>query len=172
MGHELALTWSERLQMLQAQIEGEGDNPFVWHWRMEAKILRFLLRRHGEWRPESVPAPTLEEAAVEWGTDASPHSVEVSIFRLSLIASQAGGKHFRPGAGERKTVLKHIEQANDLARAQEAAERQSLRERWARAIEAGSYRAYLARQRRERQEEAERAYRQRQRELKRRTRHR
>ena len=43
----LAQEWQMRLQSYQDAIEREPASPAAWHWRVQIKVLRYLLSRYG-----------------------------------------------------------------------------------------------------------------------------
>lgn len=57
-------TWRGRYEALSARLELEPQHPLVWHRRLEAKVLRFLLSRYGE--APSAPLPVGSGLWMSW----------------------------------------------------------------------------------------------------------
>ena len=112
---EVLASWRERLHVLQAQLQNDEADGCAWQWRIEAKVLRFLLRRYGNrvppYSPEPAPAPHL--------------SLQLSLIRLSLAACGIKTKHERPSPEQCKTTLQRIGRVNQEARLQAERERRS-----------------------------------------------
>lgn len=54
--------WEERLHYWEATLTRDPDSPVAWRWRIQIKILRFLLSRYGSF--ESAPSPPEESPTI------------------------------------------------------------------------------------------------------------
>jgi hypothetical protein len=53
----LTQDWQARLQQSQDALRREPAARQAWHWRVQVKVLRFLLARYGDAPHEAVAAP-------------------------------------------------------------------------------------------------------------------
>lgn len=118
MKHEFAEKWSARLLILEAQLEREPASARMWHWRGEARVTRFLLRRYGEIKAPGDAATA--GVAASGATELSP--IERALLRMALVIPGVHTKHPRPAPCERAAILERIKCARDEGRQIEATE--------------------------------------------------
>ena len=178
MKHDLADKWGERLRILEAQLKREPANMMIWHWRGEARVLRFLLGRYGQQPsapanaatfdaaipPEPLPEP-LPESSPEPLPALPTSALERSLLRLALLIPNVASKRLRPAPQERAAILERIRVARDEGRIIEDAE-ESWWEEVAAQIEASAYGGMEARRNALLLREREQAWKRRERERK------
>ena len=147
MKHDLAEKWRERLLILQAQLERETGDMMTWHWRSEARVLQFLLRRYGETCGESNAPGDAATAGVAASSGAELSPLERALLRMSLLIPNIHTKHLRPSPRDRAAILERIKIAGEQARELDEAD-----ESWSgiptqlhkKQMEASAYRDLLA----------------------------
>ena len=92
----LAQGWQTRLQHYQTALEREPLSVQAWQWRIEIKVLRFLLSRYG--------------SAADWGSPPAHLLAPTPSLFIALGAFEAGKKP-RSRAAIRHT-LQHIATVN------------------------------------------------------------
>ena len=131
MKHDLADKWGERLRILETQLKREPADMMLWHWRAQARVLRFLLARYA--REPLAPDDFTVPAAAATAPDSSElpsalpsalptSALERSLLRLALIIPSVANKHSRPAPEDRAAILERIKVARDEGRVIEETE--------------------------------------------------
>ena len=95
----LVVEWQMRLEDLRAQLRIQGDHPKAWQWRMEAKVLVFMLARYSELAALN-PLPTSPTLFIAKSALVGQVKERLSLLKrrqlLNDIEDKNWGK-FRPG---------------------------------------------------------------------------
>lgn len=98
----LSSSWQTRLHYWEATLARDPDSPVAWRWRIQIKILRFLLSRYDGFEEEPTPASsptgiTFFDIPAPPARPKSDLTIRRSLFHVAKINGLKPQKVYKPG---------------------------------------------------------------------------